>query len=118
MRGGPARLITSYRPAESSPRAPALVRRAGTGSACTEAPRGILYHRYRIDGEGSIREARIVPPTSQNQTVIEEDLRAVATHDLELPEDALRDHCEQAIRNYDPCVSYSTHFLKLTVRRQ
>ncbi|MDA8248688.1 MAG: Ni/Fe hydrogenase subunit alpha [Rhodospirillales bacterium] len=110
------RLIAAYEP----PGAPAVpvARRAGVGMACTEAPRGILYHRYRLDADGSIREARIVPPTSQNQSVIEEDVRAVATRSLDLSEDALRDRCEQAIRNYDPCISCSTHFLRLTVRRQ
>ncbi len=110
------RLIAEYEP----PAAPAVavVPRAGVGMACTEAPRGILYHRYRLDADGSILEARIVPPTSQNQATIEDDLRMVATRDLDLPEDTLRDHCEQTIRNYDPCISCSTHFLRLEVRRR
>ena len=86
--------------------------------ACTEAPRGLLYHRYRLAADGSILEARIVPPTSQNQSSIEDDLRLVANRDLDLPEDELRDRCEQAIRNYDPCISCSTHFLRLEVRRR
>jgi coenzyme F420-reducing hydrogenase alpha subunit len=110
------RLIAAYTP----PPAPAVpvVPRAGVGTACTEAPRGILFHRYRLDAEGSILEARIVPPTSQNQSTIEDDLRIIATRDLQLPEDELRDHCEQGIRNYDPCISCSTHFLRLEVRRR
>ena len=110
------RLIAAYTP----PPAPAVpvVPRAGVGTACTEAPRGILFHRYRLDAEGSILEARIVPPTSQNQSTIEDDLRIIATRDLELPDGELRDHCEQAIRNYDPCISCSTHFLRLKVRRR
>jgi coenzyme F420-reducing hydrogenase alpha subunit len=110
------RLIAAYEP----PPAPAVpvAPRAGVGTACTEAPRGILFHRYRLDAEGSILEARIVPPTSQNQSTIEDDLRIIATRDLELPEDELRDHCEQGIRNYDPCISCSTHFLRLEVRRR
>jgi coenzyme F420-reducing hydrogenase alpha subunit len=110
------RIIDDYEP----PPAPAVAAppRAGVGMACTEAPRGILYHRYRLDADGTILEARIVPPTSQNQGTIEEDLRLVATRDLALEEDALRDHCEQTIRNYDPCISCSTHFLRLTVRRR
>lgn len=110
------RLIADYSP----PPAPAVpvTPRAGVGTACTEAPRGILFHRYRLDAEGSIQEARIVPPTSQNQSTIEEDLRLIAGRDLDLPEDVLRDHCEQGIRNYDPCISCSTHFLRLEVRRR
>jgi sulfhydrogenase subunit alpha len=110
------RLIAAYEP-PAEPAVP-VARRAGVGMACTEAPRGILYHRYRLDDDGSIREARIVPPTSQNQAVIEDDLREIAARDLDLPEDALRDHCEQAVRNYDPCISCAAHFLRLTVRRQ
>jgi coenzyme F420-reducing hydrogenase alpha subunit len=87
------------------------------GHGCTEAPRGICHHRYEIDTDGTIVSARIVPPTSQNQLSIEEDLREVATQNIDLAEDALRARCEQTIRNYDPCISCSAHFLKLAVHR-
>ncbi|MGB8645283.1 MAG: Ni/Fe hydrogenase subunit alpha [Anaerolineae bacterium] len=92
--------------------------RAGVGFACTEAPRGILYHRYRLDPDGLIREAKIVPPTAQNQKVIERDLAQYIPRHLDLPTDKLTWQCEQAIRNYDPCISCATHFLKLTVERE
>ena len=110
------RLIAAYVP----PSAPSITftRRAGVGMACTEAPRGMLWHRYRLAEDGSILEAKIVPPTSQNQGTIEQDVLAVAMRDLALAEDVLRDRCEQAIRNYDPCISCSTHFLRLEVRRR
>jgi coenzyme F420-reducing hydrogenase alpha subunit len=91
--------------------------RAGTGFGCTEAPRGILYHRYQIDANGSILTARIVPPTSQNQKRIEQDLREFIPERLGLPDAELTWQCEQAIRNYDPCISCATHFLKLKVDR-
>ena len=91
--------------------------RAGTGYACTEAPRGMLYHRYRLDADGTILDAKIVPPTSQNQPSIEEDLKAFAAGWLDQPDDRLRHLCEQAVRNYDPCISCATHFLKLDVER-
>lgn len=91
--------------------------RAGIGFGCTEAPRGICWHRYAFDAEGTIREARIVPPTSQNQPSIEADLKAVATSILDQPDDVIRARCEQSIRNYDPCISCSAHFLRLTVHR-
>jgi sulfhydrogenase subunit alpha len=91
--------------------------RSGTGYGCTEAPRGTLYHRYRIDEHGTIVDAKIVPPTSQNQRVIEQDLRQFATQFIELPQEKLQWQCEQAVRNYDPCISCSTHFLKLNVER-
>jgi coenzyme F420-reducing hydrogenase alpha subunit len=91
--------------------------RAGVGCGWTEAPRGMLWHRYRIDADGTIAEAKIVPPTSQNQATIEADLRAFLPGHLELDDDPLRMLCEQAIRNHDPCISCATHFLKLDVER-
>jgi sulfhydrogenase subunit alpha len=109
------RIVAAYEPPELP--AVVLAPRAAVGYACTEAPRGILYHRYEIAEDGSIRTARIVPPTSQNQLSIEDDVCDVATAALDLTDDALRDRCEQAIRNYDPCISCSCHFLKLTVHR-
>jgi len=109
------RIIASFEPPEAT--AVALEPRAGVGHGCTEAPRGMLYHRYEIAADGSIRNARIVPPTSQNQLSIEEDLCEAASRALDLSDDELRDRCEQVIRNYDPCISCSTHFLKLAVHR-
>ena len=91
--------------------------RRGVGHGATEAPRGLLYHRYEIDENGTILDARIVPPTSQNQRAIEEDLRAVVERHLDLPDEQLTLRCEQAIRNHDPCISCATHFLELTVDR-
>jgi sulfhydrogenase subunit alpha len=110
------RLIADY----EEPDAPAVEvePRAGTGYGCTEAPRGILYHRYAIDDEGTILDAKIVPPTSQNQRTIEEDLRGVVERSLAVPDDELALLCEQTIRNYDPCISCATHFLKLDVERR
>ena len=91
--------------------------RRAVGHGATEAPRGLLYHRYEIDDEGTILDARIVPPTSQNQRAIEEDLRAVVERHLDLSDEQLKLRCEQAIRNHDPCISCSTHFLELTIDR-
>ncbi|MEK7216048.1 MAG: nickel-dependent hydrogenase large subunit, partial [Chloroflexota bacterium] len=92
--------------------------RRATGYGCTEAPRGILYHRYDIGGDGLITAAKIVPPTSQNQRRIEADLRAFVPSQLHLPQKELTQRCEQLIRNYDPCISCATHFLDLTVERE
>lgn len=90
---------------------------AAIGYAATEAPRGLLYHRYELDETGTILEARIVPPTSQNQASIEEDLLGFINSSLALPDDALRHLCEQTVRNYDPCISCSTHALQLEIDR-
>ncbi len=89
--------------------------RAGVGHGASEAPRGILYHRYELDAEGRIQHALIVPPTAQNQLAIEDDLRGVVSAHLDLPVETLQALSEQTIRNYDPCISYATHFLRVEV---
>jgi sulfhydrogenase subunit alpha len=89
-----------------------------TGYGAAEAPRGICYHRYSVDGNGLITSARIMPPTSQNQGTIESDLKHFAQKNLDLPDDKLLWQCEQAVRNYDPCISCSCHFLKLNIDRK
>ena len=110
------RLIEEYRP----PAAPAVAAapRAGTGYGVSEAPRGVLYHRYDLDDDGVIRSARIVPPTSQNQRAIEDDLRRFVAARLDFDDTRLTSACEQAIRNYDPCISCATHFLDLRIDRR
>ena len=109
------RLIEGYQ----EPERPAveLIAHAGEGCGATEAPRGLLFHRYRLAGDGSIEEAQIVPPTAQNQPSIEEDLKIFANDWLDLSDDALRERCEQSVRNYDPCISCATHFLNLEIDR-
>jgi coenzyme F420-reducing hydrogenase alpha subunit len=110
------RIIAAY----EEPDAPAIEvqPRAGSGCGWTEAPRGMLWHRYELDDAGAIVDARIVPPTSQNQRRIEEDLRTFVRANIDLPDEELRMRCEQAIRNYDPCISCATHFLRLEVDRR
>lgn len=108
-------LIRAYeKPEHSFIEVPA---RAGTGYAATEAPRGICYHRYRIDADGIVQDAKIVAPTSVNQATMEHDLLHYIPSRLHLDEDTLRHQCEQAIRNYDPCISCSAHFLKMHIQR-
>lgn len=110
------RLIERYEP-PPAPSLPVTVL-AGTGVACTEAPRGILYHRYRVDEDGVIREAKIVPPTSQNQGRIEQDLRLFLPRVLDRSNEDASLACERVIRCYDPCISCATHFLKLEISRE
>ncbi len=93
--------------------------RAGVGCGASEAPRGLLWHRYELDESGTVRSARIVPPTSQNQARIEADLhRSLHTFGLDQADEALRLRAETVIRNYDPCISCATHFLKIDVTRR
>ena len=105
------RIIGSYAPPEA-PSVPVTMK-AGTGQAITEAPRGLLYHRYVLDEAGLVRAAQITPPTSQNQRTIEEDLFALGGALAAMPLEAATRYAEHAIRNYDPCISCSTHFLTL-----
>jgi len=109
------RLIDAYRPPQLA--AVAVPPRAGVGYGATEAPRGTLFHRYALAADGTITSARIVPPTAQNQASIEHDLRALVGQRLHLDDHRLTHECEQAIRNYDPCISCATHFLTLSVER-
>jgi coenzyme F420-reducing hydrogenase alpha subunit len=90
---------------------------AGQGCHATEAPRGLIYHRYRIGEDGLIAEAKIVPPTSQNQGQIEADLRGYLPQVLHHDDAEATRRCEHLIRNYDPCISCATHFLTLKVDR-
>ena len=107
------RIIGAYeRPARPSVE---VAPRAGTGQGISEAPRGLLYHRYELDGDGLIRAATIVPPTSQNLAVIEDNLRLLVGANLGRDDASLTALCEQAIRNHDPCISCAAHFLSLTI---
>ena len=110
------RIIDGYEPPER-PAMP-LEPRGGTGYGWTEAPRGMLYHSYELDDAGTILNAKIVPPTSQNQKAIEEDLFEVVREMIDSPEEEMQLRCEQTIRNYDPCISCATHFLRIDVERE
>jgi sulfhydrogenase subunit alpha len=109
------RLIEEYEPPE--PPSVDVPPRAGRGAGATEAPRGLLFHVYQLSADGLVEDARIVPPTSQNQLTIEGDLRRVVAAGLSLPDDELQWRCEQTVRNHDPCISCAAHFLDLTVER-
>lgn len=110
------RIIEQYEPPDAPYVTPTP--KAGFGYGCTEAPRGILYHRYKLNEEGTVLSAKIVPPTAQNQKRIEEDLWHFVPSRLHLSREQLTWECEQAIRNYDPCISCATHFLKLEVEER
>ncbi len=112
------RLIQAYQPPDPPAvdvRPVARTEGTATGYGCTEAPRGLLYHRYAITGDGTIADAKIVPPTSQNQRAIEADLKDFAATRLDLEHEKLTSECEQAVRNHDPCISCAAHFLSLRV---
>lgn len=105
------RIIEQY----EEPDTPAVevVPQAGIGFGASEAPRGTLYHRYRLDDDGTIIDAKIVPPTAQNQPSIEADMRKLVAANIDLDREKLTWRVEQAIRNYDPCISCATHFVRI-----
>jgi coenzyme F420-reducing hydrogenase alpha subunit len=109
------RIIRGYEPPE--PPMAEVVPRAGRAMWATEAPRGTLYHRYDVAEDGTILEAKIVPPTSQNLRHMEEDLRSFLPGVLDESDEDLTRLCEMVVRNYDPCISCATHFLTLDVTR-
>jgi sulfhydrogenase subunit alpha len=109
-------IIESYQ-AEPTPSRVPYEPKPGTGCHATEAPRGLIYHRYRIGDDGLVAEAKIVPPTSQNQGQIESDLRAYLPQVVAFDDAVATQKCEHLIRNYDPCISCATHFLDLRLDR-
>ncbi len=106
-------IIDGYRPS-SAPKVP-WSPRAGVAAWSTEAPRGLLHHRYEMDEKGHVVHAQIVPPTSQNQGAIEADLTAFAPSVLDLPHAEAVHRLEMLVRAYDPCISCATHFLDLRI---
>lgn len=109
-------IVANWTPPEQA--ALELPRNPATGYGATEAPRGLLLHRYVVDGDGLIRDARIVPPTSQNQKSIEQDLELIAARLAAMPHAEAVRLAEQTVRNYDPCISCATHFLRLDIERE
>lgn len=110
------RIIADYqRPARPSVDVSA---RTGVGHGVSEAPRGLLYHRYEIGDDGLVRAATIVPPTAQNQAAIEHEMAELVAANLSLDDTSLTSLCERSIRNHDPCISCSAHFLTLTIDRK
>jgi len=106
-------LIRQYAP--GGPSASELTLKAGSGAAASEAPRGLLYHRYNLDANGLVEQAKIVPPTAQNLGRMEADLWQLAPQLLAMPHEEATLAAEHLLRAYDPCISCATHFLKLKV---
>jgi coenzyme F420-reducing hydrogenase alpha subunit len=111
-----ARLVAEYVP--PTPAHAPVVPLAGRATWITEAPRGPLYHRYDVDASGTVRSALIVPPTCHNLPNMEDDVRRVVSQSLQVDDAELTRLCEMAVRNYDPCISCATHFLRLRVDRR
>ena len=104
-------LLEYYRPPTQS--SIPVLPRAGVGGHGTEAPRGLCWHQYRMEADGTIASARIVTPTNQNQATIEADLRVLAPQIASIPDGQMALRCNRFVRNFDACISCSTHVLRI-----
>ena len=86
--------------------------RAGTGSAITEAPRGLLIHSYTYDDEGRIVSADVLTPTSLNAASIELHLRRAVEQCADRDEAVISKRLQMIARAYDPCISCSVHLVR------
>ena len=91
--------------------------KAGRGVGAVEAPRGVLFHDYTFDGNGVLIRANCIIPTNQNHNNIQKDMEALVPGIINLPEDQIRLRLEMLVRAYDPCISCSTHLLKVAIKK-
>jgi len=87
--------------------------KSGEATHITEAPRGMLIHRYALDDTGHVKSCTIVAPTSQNLAHIEKSLHAFLQNTVDKSVDFLKHETEKIVRSYDPCISCSTHLVVL-----
>jgi len=87
--------------------------KAGRGVGAVDVPRGILFHDYTYDKNGTCVEANCIIPTNQNHANIQKDMEALLPQILDKPEKEISLSLEMLVRAYDPCISCSTHFLKV-----
>jgi len=90
-----------------------ILLKAGKGVGAVDVPRGILFHDYTYDKNGICREANCIIPTNQNHANIQKDMEALLPQILNQPQDEIRLKLEMLVRAYDPCISCSTHLLKV-----
>ena len=105
------RIILAY----EAPSAPSVrfEPREGEATWITEAPRGILIHRYELDHGGYVKDCTLIPPTSQNLAQMEIDLRDFIQNHIDKPVEFLKKESEKIVRSYDPCISCSVHLVVL-----
>lgn len=90
--------------------------RAGTGVGAVEVPRGLLIHEYTLDEAGKVTAANMIIPTGQNHQNIEDDMGVLVPQIIERPQEEIRLMLEMLVRAYDPCISCSTHMLRVKWR--
>lgn len=92
---------------------PEIKVKAGRGVGAVEVPRGILFHDYTYNDKGTCTKANLIIPTNQNHGNIELDLKALLPKILDKTEKEIELTLEMLVRAYDPCISCSTHCIKV-----
>ena len=86
--------------------------RAGTGSAITEGPRGLLIHSYTYDDEGRVKAADVITPTALNAASMELHFRRAVEQCADREEAVITKRLQMIARAYDPCISCSVHLVR------
>ena len=84
---------------------------ASRGSAAHEAPRGTLFHHYKVRQGGLISWANLIIATGQNNLAMNQTVLQIAQHYVKGQKltEGMLNRVEAGIRAYDPCLSCSTH---------
>lgn len=90
--------------------------KAGRGVGATEVPRGILFHDYTYDANGFCTAANCIIPTNQNHANIQLDMEKLVPAIMDKPQKEVELALEMLVRAYDPCISCSTHYLKVNFK--
>jgi coenzyme F420-reducing hydrogenase alpha subunit len=87
--------------------------KAGRGVGAVEVPRGILFHDYTYNEKGVCTKANCIIPTNQNHANIQLDMKALLPKIVDKPKKEIELTLEMLVRAYDPCISCSTHAVKV-----
>ncbi len=92
---------------------PSIKVKAGKGVGAVEVPRGILFHDYTYNNAGVCTKANCIIPTNQNHGNISLDMKALLPKVLNKQQKEIELALEMLVRAYDPCISCSTHIVKV-----
>ena len=94
---------------------PEIKVKAGSGVGAVEVPRGILFHDYTYNDKGICTKANCIIPTNQNHGNIQSDMKAILPQIANKPKEQIELTLEMLVRAYDPCISCSTHVVKVNI---
>lgn len=111
---GLKRVVDVLESTDFKPEKPVEIKtKAGEGIGANEAPRGIVFHKYKYDSKGFTNFVNITTPTTQNLQNLEEDIKNFLPSLLDKPKQEIQLEIEKLIRAYDPCISCAAHFLEI-----